>query len=67
MQVNLTLISKASSMIGSQEPDSMAKLQQEMAAMTAEVRSVPVDPGTSIYEVNSDDAPIDDPEEGSTS
>ena len=64
MQVNMTLLSRASAMIGSQEPDSIGKLQAEMAAMTAEVREIPVDPGTSIYETNPTDAPVDDPEEG---
>lgn len=64
MQIDMTLISKASAMIGSQEPDSMAKMQAELAAMTAEVRQVPVNPGTSIYESTPDDAPIDDPEKG---
>ena len=63
MQVNMTLLSRASAMIGNQEPDSIGKLQAEMAAMTAEVREIPVDPGTSIYETNPIDAPVDDPEE----
>ena len=67
MQVNMTLLSRASAMIGNQEPDSIGKLQAEMAAMTAEVREIPVDPGTSIYETNPIDAPVDDPEERLTS
>lgn len=67
MQVNMTLLSRASAMIGNQEPDSMAKLQAEMAKMTAEVRTIPVDAGTSIYETNTIDAPTDDPEERPTS
>ena len=67
LQIDMTLVAKASAMIGSQEPDSMSKLQAEMAAMTAEVRSIPVETGTSIYETNSADAPIDDPEERLTS
>jgi hypothetical protein len=67
MQIDMTLISKASSMIGSQEPDSISKLQGEVATMMAEVRSVPTDPGTSIYETNSTDAPTDDSEERPTS
>jgi len=67
MQIDMTLIAKASSMIGSQEPDSMSKLQSQMDSMMAEVRSVPVDPGSSIYETNTLDAPTDNPEEGLTS
>ena len=63
MQVNMTLLSRASAMIGNQEPDSIGKLQAEMAAMTAEVREIPVDPGTSIYETNPVDASVDNPEE----
>jgi hypothetical protein len=65
MQVNMTLLSRASAMIGSQEPDSVAKLQNEMSKMMAEVRSIPVDAGTSIYELTSTDAPTDDSEERS--
>jgi methionyl-tRNA synthetase len=66
MQVNMSLLTRASAMIGNQEPDSIGKLQAEMAKMTAEVREIPVDAGTSIYETNPVDAPTDDPEEGST-
>lgn len=69
LQINMTLLSKASALVGSQTPDGIAKMQAEMEAMMAEARQTdtPSTPTGSIYETYPDDAPTDDPEEGSTS
>lgn len=66
IQINMTLLSKASALVGSQTPDGIARMQAELEEMMSEQRHVPTEVSSSIYESNPDDAPPDDPEEGST-
>ena len=66
LQINMTLLSKASALVGSQTPDGIAKMQTEMEAMMAEARATETPTTGSIYETNATDAPTDDPEKGST-
>lgn len=64
MRFDMALLARASSIVGGQEPEGMAKLQNDLAALAMETREVASTGATSIYETNPVDAPIDDPEKG---
>jgi hypothetical protein len=65
IRISMTLVSRASSLAGSATPDSIAKMQQEMASLAEEMTETQLSPSSSIYATDTFDAPIDDPEEGS--
>lgn len=67
IQINMTLLSKASALVGSQTPDGIARMQAEFEEMMAETRRIPTHARDSIYESSTHDGTIDDPEEGSRS
>jgi len=62
MRLNTTLLARASAIVHGQQPDSMARIQKEMADLTAELTDT--ESGSSIYELGSVDAPTDDPKKG---
>jgi hypothetical protein len=65
MRMDMNLISRASSIVQGQTPDSLAKMQAEMLELASEVAaSDSTTEGGSIYEIGAVDAPVDDPEEG---
>jgi hypothetical protein len=67
LQLNMTLLAKAQSLVGNQAPDSIGRLQSELDGIMAETRRTDAaEPTSSIYETGSADAPPDDPEKGST-
>jgi hypothetical protein len=66
IQINMTLLSKASALVGSQTPDGIARMQAELEEVMSEQRQTPTPVSSSIYELDPVDAPPDDPEEGST-
>lgn len=67
LSLNMSLLAKASTLVGSQTPDGIARMQSEIDAMMAEARQTDAgQPTSSIYETGPSDAPPDDPEKGST-
>jgi hypothetical protein len=67
LQMNMSLLSKAQSLVGSQAPDMFGRIQAELDGIMAETRQTELaEPTSSIYETGSADAPPDDPEKGST-
>lgn len=66
LSMNMALLSKASTLVGSQTPDGIARMQSLLGEMFAETRRTDEEVKSSIYETNPLDAPPDDPEEGST-
>ena len=63
LQMNMSLLSKASALVGSQTPDGIARMQAELESMMAETRSTPNPVRDSIYEPVPHDGAINDPEE----
>jgi hypothetical protein len=67
LQLNMSLLAKAQTLVGNQTPDGVLRIQAELDAMMAETRLTDkAAPTSSIYETGSADAPPDDPEKGST-
>jgi hypothetical protein len=67
LQLNMSLLAKAQTLVGNQTPDGVLRIQAELDAMMAETRQTESDaPTSSIYETGSLDAPPDDPKKGST-
>lgn len=62
LQLDMALLSKASALVGGGTPDSIAKMQAEFSQLAKETRGLEM---TGIYESDTVDAPIDDPEKGS--
>lgn len=67
LQLNMTLLSKASTLVGSQTPDGVSKMLAEFGNLASEQRRTDQAPRTNIYETSPLDAPANDPKEGSTS
>lgn len=67
LAMNMSLLSKASALVGGQTPDTLAKMQKELSEFSAEARETEEEVDSSIYEVAPLDAPADDPEKGPAS